>query len=224
MTMTHDEVARTARAGYALTDDDRHSLRAALKAALLASMIATYKQAGAALRVAGLSGWQPPAEAEQALEQVAERDATSIAETFAANVATQVGAYLEEAQAAGLAALEAIGGLVQSVRVWLREHLAWKRPQIVQATTGAGIDAGTETFADDYTDGDLDLGDDIDPACVEVAVLPEDAATHDICEEYAGNTYPIEDYQLIPDFPVHPNCPHMKIVQYITDEAAQVAA
>lgn len=219
MTITREDIERTARAAYTPTADDEHRLRDALKVAILGSLLATYRQAASALGVSGAAQRSPTKDVEALIETQASEAASGIVATFAANIASHVSSYLDAAAETVAEMRDAISGLVSSTRAWVRDHLGWKAPQITGATTGAGIDDGSEAFADDYLDGVLEVGDDIDPQNVEVAVVPEEASG-DICSVYAGNTYPIEDYQLIPDFPVHPNCPHLKIVQYIDDEAA----
>lgn len=40
-----------------------------------------------------------------------------------------------------------------------------------------------------------------------IAVLPVEAS-NDICSEFAGNVYKLDDLDAIPNWPVHPRCPH----------------
>lgn len=40
-----------------------------------------------------------------------------------------------------------------------------------------------------------------------IAVMPQESSS-DICSVFAGNIYHVEDIDAIPEFPIHPNCPH----------------
>jgi pyruvoyl-dependent arginine decarboxylase (PvlArgDC) len=82
----------------------------------------------------------------------------------------------------------------------------------VNVTFGTGADDGTDLAIDDILDAvtGTDAPGDV-AASIGVAVVP-DGSSNDVCAEYAGNTYTLDEADGLPEFPVHPNCIHSKEV------------
>ncbi len=218
MALTRQQILDTVLLAYALSADDQGVLAAGLAGAQLAAMSAIYRQA-ASTAGASASGWQPTEEVQQSIQDQAASLVSGIADTFLGLVQSAADSFLDgwealygDLEGAASALASALTGAVKALT-------GWKADQIVDTTLVTGMDDGTEAFCQDYLAGDLIAGDEIDPSQLMVAVIPIYAVGED-CEPYAGEMFDIEDYQLIPDFPIHPLCPHRKTVVYLGDGQA----
>ncbi len=185
-------------------------------------MSATYRQA-ASTAGASAADWQPSDEVQQSIQDQAAAIASGIGETFLELVQNAASAFLDGWEALNDNLDGAAAALASALTGAVKTLTGWKSDQVVDTTLVTGIDDGTGVFCGDYLAGDLLAGDEIDPSLLKVAVLPSDAVGED-CEPYAGETFDIEEYQLIPEFPRHPFCPHHKIVVYLGSEDNQQAA
>lgn len=105
--------------------------------------------------------------------------------------------------------------LAAGVKAGAKAFVEWKAPQIANVTIGTGANDGTDQAIDDIIDGFADPSSEGDPNGVRVRVIPAESS-NDLCSEYAGNNYSLDEAVDVPDFPIHPNCPHEKEV-YLTE-------
>jgi hypothetical protein len=101
---------------------------------------------------------------------------------------------------------------------FLQDYAAWKAPQVVNVVWGTGADLGTNAAIMDILDAATDPaalpGVVIDN--IRVRVLPLESS-NDKCATYAGRDFDLEEYDSIPNFPIHPSCPHYKEVYLVGD-------
>lgn len=213
MALTKKQILEAILLAYALTPDEVAGLAANLAVAQLAAMTATYSQAASVVG-ASAGGWQPADDVKQAIEDQLAQDAAGIADTFVGLVQNAASAFLD-GWAESQDSLDGAASALATTLTGTADTLTgWKADQIADCTLTGGIDDGTDAFCADYLAGDLLAGDDIDPSQLAVAVLPMEATGED-CEPYAGELFDIEEYQVIPDFPLHPGCKHHKTVVYL---------
>jgi 2'-5' RNA ligase len=126
--------------------------------------------------------------------------------------------------------------LAAGVAGGIKAFVEWKAPQIANVVIGSGSQDGIDQAIEDILDaaagadgfiaggdagfvpgmsgtpdggGDL-IGDMVNGGLDRIGVqcVPAESSS-DICSEYAGNTYTLEEYaNLEITFPAHPNCPH----------------
>lgn len=191
-------------AAYAWTRQDMERLAGLLSAAYLAAKQRAARRALSTMGAA--SDWTPTREDVRQADAQGKKDASSIAHTF---MDLLKGYLLAQGFASATEARVGIASWVQTVA-------RWKVPQIVNVTAGTGNDAGTSETVNQALDGDLvdaESGVVIDATTYRFTVLPEESSK-DICAEYAGNTYPLDEWDTVISFPAHPSCPHQKVVIY----------
>ncbi len=194
-------------AAYAFTQEDISALASLLSSAYLAAMQRAAQRALTTLHAAGAQGWQPLAAQIRAAEAQALEAAKGIAATFTSlleGFLRGLGSLLNDAQAA-----------VGRIADWARGLFQWKVPQIVNVTCGSGNDAGTSAVVEDLLDGTLVDADEPDLVIgangYQFTVEPEESS-NDTCKDYAGKTFSMDQWDEVPDFPIHPECPHEKIL------------
>lgn len=196
---------------FMLSKADIKAMASLILTARIASMKAAYSQAN---DVVGIDGddWEPDAELQSMAKSASEQDAESIASTYKDDLEAVATAFV----LAWMLDHESLDGCEAAARkeiaVWAIARAEWKSVQIADYTCGSGANDGTDMWIGDFLDGDLDLPDGVSEDDVEITVLPEESS-NDLCSEYAGKTFDINEYDDIPDFPIHTGCPHRKVVQ-----------
>jgi len=211
--MTNKEKALIALlvAAFLLSKADIKAMASLIFTARIASMKAAYSQASSTVGISD-EEWEPPSDLREMAEDVSEQDADSIADTYKKDLEAVATAFV----VAWMLDHESLDGCEPAARkeiaVWAIARAEWKSKQIANFTCGSGYNDGTDMWIGDFVDGDLDLPDGVSEDDVEVTVLPEESS-NDICSAYAGETFDIDEYDSIPDFPIHSNCPHRKVIQ-----------
>jgi len=210
-----DAIIAGVTVAFLLRESEISQMVAAILAARMAALTASYTDAAATMGVDVPDDWEPPDELVSRMRSASERNAKSIAETYRSDLEATALAFL-------LAWEGQHGGSLDGARDALREHLAdwcatraaWKASQVSQYETASGSDSGTEQFIQELLDGTAtdSNGDPIDSTGAVVAVLPDYSSPDGICSDYAGETFPLADYDLLPDYPVHLNCIHEKTI------------
>lgn len=194
MTIDIDHVV----AAYAMTNEDKLKLTNMLAQAYLQAKIQAYqraqKTAGHVLTLH--DPWKPDEQAQRRAHIWANWQVTSIASTYEELLRSQLESDTQEAIG------DVVRGIVSKVKKWISGFLPWKTQQIADYTVSAGDNAGTSQWIDDVLGGvDGDTGK------VRARVLPGESS-NDLCKQYAGNDYSLEEANDLPNFPIHSNCPH----------------
>lgn len=198
---------------FGLGSDAIATIASAIKDAVL-SMIQSAYRLWNALFGANQDDWTPSQDTIDAVEQVAQDQAETIAATYGQELGNAVDDYLSAYQDANGSLDGAIVPLSQMLGDWTETRMIYKSQQIAGYETGSGMDQGTMLFVQDLVSGgliDTETGEVLDPSNYGVGVIPGESSS-DICKEYAGQLFPLEEAFDIPDFPVHPWCPHEKIL------------
>lgn len=202
-----DLVSRVTSA-YAMTAADKATLARLLAQSYLTAKVSAYRRAEAtASHVLRLKHpWHPSAHDAQLAQDKATEWANSIATTFETmlrNHLSETYTPLERGLWSG------IGQAIKNVGEWFADMVGWKSEQIANVTLGTGSYDGTSAWIEDVIaeseSGELDVSGD--PNGVRVRVDPPESSS-DICSEYAGNDYSLEESMDLPQFPIHPRCPH----------------
>lgn len=211
--MTNSEKALIALlvAAFLLSKADIKAMASAILAARIASMKAAYSQASSTVGIDD-TDWEPDAELQSMAKDASRQDAESIASTYKDDLEAVATAFV----VAWMLDHESLDGCEAAARVeiavWAIARAEWKSKQIADYTCGSGANDGTAMWVADAMDGEFELPDGVTLDDIEVTVLPEESSS-DLCSEYAGETFDIDEYDSIPDFPIHANCPHRKVVQ-----------
>lgn len=178
--------------GFWLTDHEKEALAAAIALAMQSSMQAAYRWSA---HLAGQAiEWFLPDTEKQRLQAIADDHAQGIADTYKTDLQNAVDRFLD--------AYETM------LAEWCPARTSWKAPDVASSSCGVGGDDGTDLSIADALDGTTDLTDD-DLASLWVGVVPEDAATEDICDKWAGQMVPFADAE---EFPAHLRYPHRKTI------------
>jgi len=210
-----DVIIAGVTAAFLLTDSAIRQMAAVILAARLAALTASYEDAAATMGADVPDDWQPPDDLHDAMRQAAEANARHIADTYRADMEATALAFLLAWQAQHDGSLDgARDALREHLANWCTTRAAWKSSQVAQYETASAADDGTEQFIQELLDGTaLDSnGDPIDSRGAVVAILPDYSSPDGICSDYAGETFPLEDYDLLPDYPAHQNCIHEKTI------------
>lgn len=197
---------------YRLTSADKHRLALLLAHAYLSAKHDAYQRAAqtVAPHVRVRTPWKPGHhDAQQAL-QWATKQVEGIAATYETLLSHAVAEMLSQERAFGdfFGKVKEIAGAIGD---WFRGFLPWKTQQIANSTEGQGDYDGTMAFIEDLQGDDVKWEDD-DPSAQNLSnfvieVYPGESSS-DVCKEYAGQRFPLEDAASIPQFPLHPNCRH----------------
>lgn len=199
-------LANLAATAFGLTDADTAVLTAAILLAMRSSMQSSYRRWNSTLG-ANNHMWMPTTKQEETLAAVAQEHADSIASTYADNLQNAIQQFLGDG--AGNPA-----SLGEMLTTWAAARADWKSDQVAGYETSYGTEQGTMEFITDLLGGNLVdslTGEVLDPNDYAVGVVP-DESSNDLCAEYAGQQFPLEEVDDIPDFPIHPGCPHYKII------------
>ncbi len=193
-------------AAYAWTRPDIDRLAGLLSAAYLSAQQRGANRARAALGAA--TDWTPTREQQRQAGVQGKEDAASIAATYKDLLTGYLLAQSFSSPA------EAHAGVAS----WSSKTAQWKSAQITNWTAGTGNNAGASETVGQALSGDLvdvETGVVIDASAYDFEVQPAESSK-DACAEYAGNTYPLGQWDEVPDFPIHGFCPHQKVVSYLT--------
>lgn len=189
------------------------SIASAIKDAVLSMLRSAYNRWNK-LFGTNQDNWMPSQATVAAIEQAALDHAETIATTYAQELGNAVNAFLSAYQDANGSLTGAIVPLSQMLSDWTLARSIYKSQQIANYETGSGLDQGTMLFVQDLVSGgliDTTTGEVLDPSEYGVGVIPGESS-NDICKDYAGQLFPLEEAFDIPDFPIHANCPHEKIL------------
>lgn len=201
MPAARQEVAAVV-AAFAFTDEEIAALAHAILEARVAAYAFSYRHQAQTMRVSLPQDWQPTQKALDHQADLAWKAARGIAQTYQADLERQANALLAEEKRLRSALVGVVVGLAE----WAQDRAEWKSQQIGATETSDSQDDGTQDFLEDALIGLLFEGLTADD--YELAVLPDEAA-EPFCEDYAGQTFPLEQYsELAGIFPAHPLCPH----------------
>jgi hypothetical protein len=201
-------LANLAATAFGLTDFDISILTAAILLAMRSSMQNTYRRWNSTLG-ANNHMWMPTTEQEGQLSTAAQEHVSSIASTYADNLQNAIQQFLDAGDAPSLGA---------QLATWADARADWKSDQVAGYEVSYGTEQGTTAFIIDLLDGNLVdslTGEVLDGADYAVGVVP-DESSNDLCADYAGQQFPLDEAEDIPDFPMHPGCPHYKIIVPLT--------
>jgi hypothetical protein len=197
-------------AAYLLSKEDTKAMASAIETARIDSAKASYQQSSDT--VGADTDWEPDDDLAKEIKDLSEQDAEGIADTYEAELSNQAEAFVT----GWVGDHDSLDGCEDAARIalvaWALSRAAWKSEQIANYSCGAGANVGVDQWILDLLDEDFDLPDDISVDDIELTVLPEESSS-DECEEYAGEVFDIDEYDSIPDFPIHSNCIHRKVVQ-----------
>ncbi|SRR6266487_1020081 len=198
---------------FGLSVSDLAALAASIRDALLAAVRGAYRRWNK-LTGASSQDWMPlPAQVKQ-IEMQAQEHAGMIAQTYERELSNAASTYIDAWRSAN----ETLDGieepLMSMLSEWTAARTRYKSVQIAGYETGTGADLGTTQFVQDLMNGDLidaDTGEVIDSEQYEIGVVPSESSG-DICSAYAGQVFSMEEADEIPEFPMHGNCIHEKIL------------
>ena len=193
---------------YAFTDADKVQLAHLLATSYLTAKVSAYRRAEAtAAHVLRLKHpWQPSSRDAQSAQDKANEWVESIAATYE----TMLRNHLEQTYTPLDRSLwSGIGDAIKNVGAWFADMVDWKSEQIANVTLGTGGYDGTSEWIEDVIaeSESGDLTGEGDPNGVRVRVVP-DSSSSDICSDFAGQDYSLEEASDLPEFPIHPRCPH----------------
>jgi hypothetical protein len=194
---------------YALSSSDEDALHDAIQEAILMSMVSAYNRW--ALLVGAVSVLQPD---KQQIAQQAQSHADSIVATYTRDLGNATTTYLQVWQQANGTLDGVEGPLSQMLGDWTTARLQYKSAQIAGYETGCGAGTGTTQFIQDLLSGDLidaTTGEVLSPDDYGIGVIPAESSS-DLCKEFAGRLFSLDEIDSIPDFPIHANCPHELII------------
>lgn len=194
---------------FLLTDTDLSTIASAISTSMIASASAAYQWA--AKTASAVTSWIPPEAQQQAWQDLSQSHAQSIVATYEQDLRGAVQAFCDEYERIhGNLSGQAWKDLETFMRQWCDQRAAWKTQQIADYSTGIGENAGTDGFVDDALGANQDIADQVTDVVLSlwVAVLPNSAATEDICADWAGYMVPFEDKGELPYLPAHLHCPH----------------
>jgi len=209
--MTSDEKALIALlvAAFILKKSDTKALATLILAGRIAAMKAAYNQASSVIGAS--TDWAPDAELTKMAEKASEKDAESITVTYGSDLESVATGFVES----WMIDHETLDGCEAAAKAelasWATTRAEWKSEQITGYTCGSGANDGVDLWIGDVVDGDFDIPDDISLDDIQVEIQPSESSK-DECEDYAGNRYDFDED--LPDFPMHENCPHRKVIVY----------
>jgi len=210
--LTSDEKALIALlvAAFLLSKSEVASMTTLIFTARMDSAKASYAQASDT--VGASTDWEPSDDLQGQLKDTSEQDAESIAATYEADLESVATGFAES----WMLDHESLDGCEVAARselsTWATDRATWKSEQISGYTCGSGANTGTNEWIDDLLDEDIDLPEGLSVDDVEVTVLPEESSS-DICKEYAGQSFDIDEIDEIIDLPAHLGCIHRKVIQ-----------
>jgi hypothetical protein len=148
------------------------------------------------------------------VEQQAKDHAQSIADTYKSELTHTTTTFVEAYQKANGSIDGIEDPLTSMLTDWSAARTDYKSEQIAGNECGSGTDQGTTLFLMTLLSGALvntTTGEVISPDDYAIGVIPDDAS-NDICKDYAGQTFPLDQALSLPQFPIHANCPHEKIL------------
>ncbi len=159
----------------------------------------------AAIRSSGVAmPADPDTESVHLHQTEAENDSTSIDHTMRRMAEAACLAYF-----LSLSEAPTETGALVFLRQWIQTYSVAKSQQVASYETGRGWDTGILAVIGWLLQGS---GQGADTSADMVVTVIPSGASCDTCETYAGEVFEIDEADTIPEFPIHPNCPHMKLV------------
>jgi hypothetical protein len=193
-----------------LSEEDTGKMAKAIYASRIEAYEAAYQEAELRLGLPPNTAWHAPASVLEEQSKAALEAADQITAT-----------YERELRAAASRLLDAgVSGddLHAALQDWGRARKGWKSEQISRYETGRASERGTMDMVGALREGEYEdqLAEMADWSMdeVRITVLPAGAETEDLCMVYAGAAFSLDDAWDIPEFPIHANCPHEKVVLY----------
>ena len=104
-------------------------------------------------------------------------------------------------------------GIEQIFAAQVTSFVLWKSKQIARTETNTGANSAADDMVDAIQSGELTVSNTDD---LVVVVMP-DTSSNDVCADWAGQYVPISQADEVPDFPIHPNCIHLKYIDYASN-------
>jgi hypothetical protein len=200
---------------YRFTEADKQHLIDLLAKSYLLAKTQAYNRAISRTKhvVTIRKPWQPGESDVESAQKWATTQVDSIAETYETLLQHAIEPMAEQPHEAIGDVIGKVKDVVGKIGDWFKGFLPWKTEQVANETWGTGDNDGTEQFIEDVQ------GDNVEgkTSSIKITVLPG-TSSNDLCAAYAGNTYDVTED--IPEFPIHPNCPHRKIIT-IFDEPTE---
>ncbi len=200
--MNRDDLLRAALAAFSLTPQETATI-----ATLIADNAAVgYRSAyHDALRAAGVRNSAPLIVTPLVLMQLQLRSqqmAQTIAATYQRELASAISGFLAtlDDNAPEQAAQRDLWYWLQR---WASERADYKAGQIANAEVGYAADLATRSAAQAIQSGQYGPP----PPRLRARVVPSESSS-DFCQQYAGQTFTLDELNDIPAFPAHPNCIH----------------
>src|SRR5579859_6649523 len=206
-TLTAEERGRvldSLLAAFTLNDDDIEQLTQDITDATVTSYRAAYADAADMLAA---EYDEEDAEPEDE-EDDAEDGADHVAATYHSDLFNQVNNALGLLPP-GIGEHEAEQTVASSTAAWAAGRAEWKATQIAQHETATAASDGTSAAVSDVLDGEIVTEADLTSYYVTVI---HDGSSADDCADWAGFVFPLDTYFDVPDFPIHYNCVHEKVV------------
>lgn len=218
---TRKEILALIIAYFLLSQDEQDLLIAAIYTALRAAMIASYRWNAHRLGIP--SEWLPNKDEEDALQALAKLRGEQITATYEDNVIRATTTFLDAYEKANGSLEAVLPDLRDTLKQYTDARTEQKAEEISKYETGEGANKGINVVIGDITnadEGDNVYVSDEDMARIFVGVMPETSRGEDECEEWAGEMVELLEADIIPDFPIHQNCPHYRVLIDMRDEVA----
>lgn len=197
------------KAAFVPTAAERAQLTEMIYAAVLQTYKNTYVAHGKAVHATNVpSTFEPDAGTAASLLQSTSDDADGIQKTFMDDLDREIG-YLSSQGSSE----DDIDRAQDAMAEYVTGLAVWKVLQIANAETSMGADSASNDFVDAIQSGVITLADEYNGRAVVVAVLPVESS-NDICAQWAGTYTSLDNYDDVPDFPIHPNCIHTKHIAF----------
>jgi hypothetical protein len=208
---SHVQKGKDPSFAYDFTTEERTKLISQLAYGYREAIMQAYTRAAAVahLHPSGIYGTRENIRSNHTALPWAEEQAHSIIGTYR----EQVAKFVSESHAEGNlneGLVHRAKEIIQKVASSIADFLSWKIPQIVNVAWMTGTNEGTDQAVQDILDeATTPDGSDIPVQNMRVRVLPMESS-NDLCAEWAGRDFDLTEYDDIPDFPIHPGCPHYK--------------
>lgn len=216
---------------YEMSQAQTQALGVAIYTARLSAYETGYAANAQRLGVELPADWQPDRATMRTIAEQSLAAAIGVAATYRADLMRFAYAFIRQWEADhNGSTMGALSALNSAGADWAAKRAAWKAEQIGSYEAQVGYQQGAQDLIGDLLDGDLtnadgetlDLSSFDTSGGVYVAVVP-DASSADMCADFAGNVYPIDAYDDLPDFPAHIGCIH-EIVLILGSELSDFSA
>lgn len=188
-----------------LSPEEIASLASYIRDCIMATMQSVYNRVGSLLQTT--AQWVPDLTSisHQALSY-----AHDIARTYADEIRSAITNFVEQYEIANSTIEGVQVPLASFLQEWLTARASYKARQIAGFSAGVGNEAAIAQCIKGINAGIRDdAGNVIDPSDYCIQITPDESSS-DVCSQYAGQSFPLDQADDLPSFPIHPNCPHQK--------------